>query len=122
MAHVRQPRPDSGLGFQVKSVKRFMVFPLITKVDLLPYHDVCLSLCLCFYHSQSSPPGAGEGGGVTIVQDDEVCRFRGGLVFEAHRLLSYLRLIDFQTAGHRARLEEQSGWGGGGGRHDRARR
>ena len=28
MAHIRQPRPDSGLGFQVKFLKTFQVFPL----------------------------------------------------------------------------------------------
>ena len=28
MAHIRQPRPDSGLGFQVKALEPFEWFPL----------------------------------------------------------------------------------------------
>jgi len=34
MAHIRQPRPDYGLGFQVKVLKRFKLFPLRSEADL----------------------------------------------------------------------------------------
>ena len=33
MAHVRQFRPDSGLGFEAKVLKTFEVFPLLLEAE-----------------------------------------------------------------------------------------
>ena len=36
MAHIRQSRPDSGLGFQVKVLHTLQLFPLRSEADAKP--------------------------------------------------------------------------------------
>ena len=50
MAHVRQSRPDSGLGFEVKALKRIQIVPFLCSVDyvrgglVFKAHRLCVSL------------------------------------------------------------------------------
>ena len=56
MAHIRQPRPDSGLDFQVKVLK---TFPLVSKADCPTLPDL-------------QPDGLSEDGDCRGVARDEV--------------------------------------------------
>jgi len=71
MAHVRQSRPDSGLGFQLKVLKPFEAVPSsLGRSSRIPLHRHCF----------------------VRVPGRNVKRFRGGLVFKAHRWLYHSTL------------------------------
>ena len=85
LAHIRQSRPDSGIGFQAKVLHTFEGFP----------------------SSLGSGPGGGSGTRVVRRRLEQqlyrnVQRFRSGLVFKARRLL-YLSTLGSRVIKQRRR-------------------
>ena len=76
MAHIRRSRPDSGVGFQVKVLQKFKLFPFRSAGELLTRFDDAIAVGLM------NTDG-------TIVTPNPI---RGGLVFKAHRLLNHSNL------------------------------
>ena len=99
MAHTGQSRPDSGLAFRYKSLKHFMLFPLRLKAVRTRSDDSRM------VGTASAPKGNNSD---LRGFRRNVKRFRGGLVFKAHRLLHHstlgLRVIKKDLRGLEANL------------------
>ena len=82
MAHIRQSKPDSGLGFQAEAPKTFRVVP--------------------------SSPDSGWGPKPEESGHSNVQRFRGGLVSRAHNILYHSTLGLRVVKKKRNRAEDQN--------------
>jgi len=60
MAHIRQSRPDSGLGFQVKVLETFRFFPLCPEVEPEVGTPGPMRVCVCVCDREKEREGERE--------------------------------------------------------------